>query len=183
MQENKPISFASRSLTESEKQYAQIEKEFLAITYAVEKFKNYIYGRKVKVSTDHKPLIGLMKKKVSDIISPRLQQMRLKLIRYDLELQYIPGKYMYVADLLSRDFIKDKVDDDPEMAEVIHSVKAIINITDEMKGKFQTETEKDETLGGVKVYCEKGWPKVGIKENKELVEYSNIRGRGQEVHW
>ena len=49
LQCGKPIFFASRSLTESEKQYAQIEKEMLAINFAAQKFKNYIYGRKATV--------------------------------------------------------------------------------------------------------------------------------------
>lgn len=68
----KPVCFASRSLTDSEKQYAQIEKELLAIVFAAQKFKYYIYGRKVLVWSDHKPLISIMRKKLSDIVSPRL---------------------------------------------------------------------------------------------------------------
>lgn len=49
----KPINFASRSLNEAEQQYAQIEKEMLAIRLAAKKFRNYIYGKKVIVWTDH----------------------------------------------------------------------------------------------------------------------------------
>lgn len=46
MQNNKPVSFASRSLNETEQLYAIIEKELLAITYACKKFHYYIFGQK-----------------------------------------------------------------------------------------------------------------------------------------
>ncbi|XP_017892179.1 uncharacterized protein K02A2.6-like [Ceratina calcarata] len=175
MQGGKPLSYFSRSLTDTEKQYAQIEKEFLAITSAVEKFKNYLYGNKFKVLTDHKPLIGLMNKNLSEIISPRLQRMRLKLVKYNLEVQYIPGKELYVADMLSRNFVQEIVEDDKDMKEVVHNVRAIINISDRMKEKFQVATESDEILKKVKGFCVKGWPKVSKTERSELLVYSNLR--------
>lgn len=86
MQEGKPICFASRILNESEKNFAQIEKEFLAIVFATRKFHHYIYGRKIEVYTDHKPLITVMKKPISQVHSPRLQRMKLKLLKYNLNL-------------------------------------------------------------------------------------------------
>lgn len=133
LQLGNPIFFVSRSLTESEKQYAQIEKEMLAISFAAQKFKNYIYGRKATVWTDHKPLISIMNKKLSDIVSPRLQRLKLKLLRFDLETKYCPGKYLYVADLLSRDYCVDPVEEDQSMLEVVHNIQAIINIKQEKK--------------------------------------------------
>lgn len=59
IQEGKPISFASRSLTDCEKNYSQIEKEFLSILFACKKFHYFTYARKVKVINDHKPLLGI----------------------------------------------------------------------------------------------------------------------------
>lgn len=56
MQEGKPIAFASKSLTQSEVQSAQIEKEMFAILFGCKRFHQYIYGQKVKDETDHKPL-------------------------------------------------------------------------------------------------------------------------------
>lgn len=55
VQEGQPIEFASRTLTESEKIWAQIEKEMLAIAYGLERFDQYTFGRQVSVITDHKP--------------------------------------------------------------------------------------------------------------------------------
>uniref|UniRef100_A0A671SIQ6 Reverse transcriptase/retrotransposon-derived protein RNase H-like domain-containing protein n=1 Tax=Sinocyclocheilus anshuiensis TaxID=1608454 RepID=A0A671SIQ6_9TELE len=61
LQNNKPVVFASRALTETESRYAQIEKELLALVYACQKFHDYIYGRPVTVETDHQPLITILK--------------------------------------------------------------------------------------------------------------------------
>ena len=49
----RPVAYASRSLTETEQRYAQIEKEALAITWACEKFSTYLLGRQFAVETDH----------------------------------------------------------------------------------------------------------------------------------
>lgn len=86
MQEEKPVCFASRSLSDSERNMAQIEKELLGIVFATKKFHNYIYGREVQVITDHKPLISILKKKVADVPSSRLQRMKVKLLKYRLQV-------------------------------------------------------------------------------------------------
>ena len=100
LQEGRPISFASRSLSDAEIRYAQIEKEFLAIVFACQKFHYYIYGRPVNVKPDHKPLVHIMQKEYHAIPSAKLQRMKLRLTKYNLKLNYIPGKLLYIADLL-----------------------------------------------------------------------------------
>lgn len=62
LQQGKPVAYASRALTDVETQYAQIEKELLAVVFGLEKFHQYTYGRDVKVQSDHKPLEIIMKK-------------------------------------------------------------------------------------------------------------------------
>lgn len=66
LQEGKPIAYASRSLNNTQKSHAQIEKEMLAIVYGVKKFHQYVYGREIIVETDHKPLIHIFKKPLID---------------------------------------------------------------------------------------------------------------------
>ncbi|CAK1600869.1 unnamed protein product [Parnassius mnemosyne] len=72
LQNGTPVYFASRSLTPSERIFSQIEKELLSIVYVTQKFHYYIYGHKVTVVNDHKPLEFLLKKHLHKVPSPRL---------------------------------------------------------------------------------------------------------------
>jgi len=62
MQGGHPIAYGSCALTETETHYAHMEKEMLAIVFAVEKFNNYTCGNKTIVFSDHKPLESIFKK-------------------------------------------------------------------------------------------------------------------------
>lgn len=157
LQDGRPVYFASRSLNQAEIGYAQIEKELLAIVFACYKFHFFIYGRNVTVRTDHKPLISIMKKDFDKIPSARLQRMKLRLIKYKLNLFHIPGKDLYIADLLSRYFNKDNDEGDTEgldLDEVVHS----LNISNEKRKNFQEETSKDPELKLLKEILLNGWP-------------------------
>ena len=59
----RPVAYASRALSDTERRYAQIEEEALASTWACEKFSNYILGRPFLLESDHKPLIPLLSTK------------------------------------------------------------------------------------------------------------------------
>ena len=96
------IGAASRSLTSAEKNYAVIEKEALGVVWGLEKFNYYICGAPIVVETDHKPLITLLGRKEVEKISIRIQRFRIRLMRYSVEMVYIPGKLNIGADALSR---------------------------------------------------------------------------------
>ena len=68
----RPIAFSSRSLSETELRYAQIEKEALALTWALEKFSEYTLGKVIQLETDHKPLVPLLGQKSLDLLPPRV---------------------------------------------------------------------------------------------------------------
>jgi hypothetical protein len=82
---NQPVAYASRSLTPTEVHYAQIEKEMLAIVFGMERFESYLYGRKVLVESDHKPLESILKKSLLNA-PKRLQRMILRLQKFELEV-------------------------------------------------------------------------------------------------
>lgn len=97
--DRRPVAYASRSLNKAEKRYPTIEKELLAIVWAVKHFRPYLFGRKFKIQTDHKPLIYLFGMKDP---SSRLLKFRLVIEEYDFILEYIRGKENSAADALSR---------------------------------------------------------------------------------
>ena len=76
MQSGQPVAYASRSLSTTEKHYAQIEKEMLAIVYGLNRFERYTMGRKVVIQSDHKPLEQIQNKSLAET-PKRLQRMML----------------------------------------------------------------------------------------------------------
>ena len=96
------IQCGSRSLSSPETRYATNELEALAICYAVKDCHFYLFGGSFTVVTDHKPLLGTFKKDLLDIENPRIQRLCEKLIRYNFDVVYTPGKTHYIADALSR---------------------------------------------------------------------------------
>ena len=98
----KPVAYASRMMMETEKRYAQIEKEALAAIWACEKFSMYILGKRFLIKTDHKSLVPLLGSKHLDSLPPRVLRFRLRLARFDYSIVHIPGKSLYTADTISR---------------------------------------------------------------------------------
>ena len=97
----RPVAYASKSLTPGETRYANIEREMLAVLWSCIKFNHYLYGRKFECQSDHKPLEDIHLKYQSDA-PPRLQRLLLKLQPYDINIKYVPGSQVPVADALSR---------------------------------------------------------------------------------
>lgn len=77
----------------------------LSIVYACRKFNNYVYRHATQILTDHSPLVSIFQKNFNKGISLRLQKMKMKLIIYDLHVEYLPGNLMFIADLLSRNYL------------------------------------------------------------------------------
>ena len=88
----KPVAFTSRSMTEVERRYAQIEKEALATTWACEKFADYILGAKFTIETDHKPLVPLLSTTHLHRLPPRVLHFRLRLNCFDYNICHVPGR-------------------------------------------------------------------------------------------
>ena len=94
------IAFASKSFTDAETRYANIERELLAIVFACQRFSTYLLRRSFVAESDHKPLEMIAMKNLANA-PPRLQRMLLELQRYDVTIKYQPGKEMQLADALS----------------------------------------------------------------------------------
>ena len=99
----RPVAYASRTLSAAEKNYAQVE-EGLAVVYGVTKFHNYLYGRDFIIESDHQPLMTLFgsAKETPPLASSRIQRWALTLSAYRYSIRYKAGKSLGIADALSR---------------------------------------------------------------------------------
>ena len=97
----RPVACASRSITETERRYAQIDKEALTVTWALEHWAEFQIGMRFKVQTEHKPLIPLFSTKLIDELPMRIQRFGMRLMGFDFAIAHVPGKLLYTADSLA----------------------------------------------------------------------------------
>ena len=174
----KPVAFASRSLTDTETRYAQIEKEALATVWACEKFSTYVLGMKFLIETDHKPLVPLLGSKRLDSLPPRILRFRLRLARFDYSIMHVPGKLLYTADTLSR-APSDSKGNDVELQQDVEIMTeiAVINlpITEDTLGQYQRAQSEDGFCKLVARHCKEGWPAQKNLDGR-LIPYWMARG-------
>ncbi|XP_028809432.1 uncharacterized protein K02A2.6-like isoform X2 [Denticeps clupeoides] len=170
-----PIAYGSRALTPTERGYAQIEKECLAIVYGMEKFHQYTYGRKVTVHSDHKPLENIIRKPLLNT-PKRLQRMLLRLQRYDIEVTYIPGKDMLLADTLSRSYLPEHASGDSVEME-IESINMVhhIHIAEERFKAIREETSRDRKLQSLIKVIQDGWPMSKKDLPRDIAHYHSFQ--------
>ena len=97
------VTCGSKALTPTQRRYATIELECLAVQYAIDKCSFYLKGGpEFTVATDHKPLEGIFKKDLFEIPNPQLQHLREELVEFCFVVKWVPGKTQHIADALSR---------------------------------------------------------------------------------
>ena len=99
-----PVACASRTLSQAERNYAQVEREALSIIFGVKRFNQYLYGRHFTLVTDHRPLCKLFghAEGVRPLAAARMQRWALILSAYSYKIQYTPGTANQCTDCLSR---------------------------------------------------------------------------------
>ena len=140
----------------------------LAVTFGLEKFHHYTYGRKVDVITDHKPLVSIMTKPLSSA-PKRLQNLLLRAQKYSFSLSWKPGSEIPLADALSRAPTQQ-----PSKGEVIN----IINhekIGDKLLHQIQMATAIDGTLQDLIRTIMTGWPDLKMDIPDQLLPYFDYR--------
>ena len=101
LQNSKPVMFASRALTGSERNYQNLERECLATIWEMEKFHYFLYGKEFTLETDQKPLVSIYRKHMVEI-SPRIQRLVVRGFPYQpFDMQYKKGMEIPLADALS----------------------------------------------------------------------------------
>lgn len=169
-QEGQPVAFASRSMTITEMNYSQMEKEALALTFACEKFDQYLMGRDgITCWTDHKPLETIMNKQI--LCAPkRLQRMRLRLQKYKIVVKYKPGNTMYISDHLSRSSLPVRPVKTGQQYDIFAVEDGIYeeleridpslynNVTDVTLERVSQHMKTDETMKELVKISSQGWP-------------------------
>ena len=90
LQDERPVYFVSKALTEAQQGYVAIELEFLAVAWAMEKLHHFLYGNQFILETDQKPLETILARSLNQA-TPRLQQIFIRRMPYNLTVCYLPG--------------------------------------------------------------------------------------------
>jgi transposase InsO family protein len=100
----RPVMHTASSFNDAERNYPQVEREALALVFAVKKFHRYIYGRQFELHTDHKPLLRIFGSKSGMPVhtANRLRRYALTLLGYDFSIRHINGEKFAYADFVSR---------------------------------------------------------------------------------
>ena len=154
----KPVAFASRSLSPAEKKYAQLEKEALVLIFGVTKFHKYLCGRSFTLQSDHRPLLGLLKQDrvISAMASARIQRWALTLSNYEYKREYMPGSRISHADCMSRLPLPDAPGHVPVPQEVVLALSTL-DETSFNSDQIEKWTSADPVLSQVRRFVEQGW--------------------------
>ena len=170
----KPIAYASRSLTKAERNYSQIEREALSIVWGIKKFHNYLYLNKFTLITDHKPLTIIFNpsKALPSVASARIQRWAIFLMSYQYIIQYRSTTKHGNADALSRlpMDVQEKESRFNVIAELQLNELQELHISAEENA---TETRKDPILQRVTQYVKTGWPRKC--KDAEIIPYFRCR--------
>ena len=188
LQDQYPIAYASKPLTTCQQNYAQIEKEMLAIVFGCVKFHDYIYGLpNIHVETDHKPLESILKKPLH-LAPARLQRMIMSIQKYQITVQYRPE--LLIADTLSRAPLPEPANE-LEFKQYDINVLHTLPITESKLKQIQDKTKEDKALQDLMVTVHNGWPPnktdapIGAKPfwnyRDEISHHHGILFKGQKV--
>ncbi len=180
LQHGRPVMYVARSLTEAEKRYSTIEKELLAVVFALQRCHFYTFGRPVKILTDHRSLLGLVGADLESM-TPRLRRFTERLFPYALSWEYIPGKDNYIPDYLSR--MSPRPPAPAEVSEALTFDAADTRFTRLLLGggpfyeNLATSSLHDPTLTFLRACIEQGWPRRAPVHIQDAARYWPMRYR------
>lgn len=151
-----------------------LKLELLAICFGVDKFYQFVYGKRFVVETDHKPLISIFKKPLNSCPA-RLQRMLLSLQKYDIQLIYKPGKHLVIADTLSRLNLKETFTDKMELESHVCVIEKNVTISDTRLQQLICATNEDEEMKLLRQYIHNDWPTHISKVPPSVRHYYKLR--------
>ena len=178
-----PIAFASHTLSPSERNYSQVEKEALSLIFGVRKFHQYLYGRHFTIVTDHKPLTTILgpKQGIPALAAARMQRWALLLSAYAYDIQFRPTGLHGNADGLSRlPLLESSTPSAPDEASMFNVAQ--MQSLPISSSELEAATRNDPMLSKVLRYVRQGWPQqvperlypYWLKRNELTVEGDTI---------
>ena len=174
IQDEKPVYYASRTLSKAEKNYQNLERECMAAVWGMEKFHYFLYGRHFVLQTDQKPLVSIFKKHMTDV-TPRMQRLCIRTWNYDFTPEYLKGKDNVISDALSR--VNPQKVQDCDIEEEILAVNILSTSTLQQAEieELQKATSEDTELQCLKTVISNGWPSTKGSCSDVLKNYWNYR--------
>ena len=175
MQDGKPVCYASRSLSNTESRYSNIERELFVACWPLERFNHYVFGKQVLIETHHIPLESIWKKNIPSA-SPRLQRVLLKMVKYNVEMRYIQGKTSVIADALSRVCCMetpDKYQGVPQFE--VDGITSTLPPSPAKLDELRDYTSQHIALCHLEDVIRQGWPEYPKECPPDLKEYWNFR--------
>ena len=164
--ELQPVAFISRSMTPTEKRYAQIEKEALAFTWACERLSDYLVGLQFHIQTDHKPLVPLFSTKHLEELPLRVQRFRMRMMRFLFTISHVPGKDLKIADILSRAPVADPTAENAflqqEATAYVDFMIGHLPATEQRLTEIRACQEADKICQQIAEFCRSGWPEKSM---------------------
>ena len=169
----RPVSFASRTLSPAERNYSQLEREALAIIFALKKFHFYVYGFEFTIKTDHKPLLGIFSpdKLIPLMASGRIIRWCLMMQAYKFKLVHTSGKLLGHVDALSRLPLPNSPETVPIPDEWINLV-TFLESTPVTSSDIAKWTKSDPILSKVHNCCLMGWTSAAKMDPNMLPFYN-----------
>ena len=156
MQEGVPIAFASKSLTDAESRYSNIEHELLGVLYGLGHFHYYVYGQHVAAHTDHKPLQAIASKNLANA-PPHLACILLRTQKYNFTVEYYPAAEVPIADTLSR--VSPSLQGTLSDVDIdVHQLDTLLCASPTRLQGLRHATAQDPTLNALTEMVSSGWP-------------------------
>ena len=160
LQDERPVYFASKVLTEVQRGYEVIELESLAVAWAMERFYHFLYANHFILETDQKPLETILSRSLNQA-TPHLQRILIRTFPYNLTVRYLPGLKNQLTDCLScvgglQDSIKL-----PKLS--VYQITSQLNARSDSLQQIREATQADDTLAILKYTIQQGLPS-SIKE-------------------
>ena len=170
--------YVSRALTETELRYSNIERELLAIVFALERLNHYTFGRTITVQSDHQPLQSIWKKSIVSA-SPRLQRLLLRLAHYNINIEFPHEKENMIADALSRVCPLQSNNSETKESNIdvipVHLITQSVPVSKARLHDLRPATRSDPTLHRLTKTIHEGWPQSRKDCPKQLLEFWNFR--------